>query len=174
MSVATAPALTVSPASQAAVAGTALTYALTVATVFATVSSSAGAPAGTYGLALSARDVLHASHGGSLPASYVVQALGDHTAPTAPANLTASVMSKQKQVQLSWLSATDNVGVTGHRVLRDGVVAATVTAPDWTDTNYIAGATRTYAVIAVGAAGNVSPSSNIATVTLPGGSGRKR
>ena len=211
--IAAAPVLTVSPASQTAVAGTALTYALTVtnrdsascasstfntdasipggwtrtmapasftlapgqvATVFGTVSSSAGAPAGTYGLALSARDVLQASHGASLPASYSVQAPGDHTAPSAPANLTASVMSKQKQVQLSWLPATDNVGVTGYRVLRDGMVAATVTSPGWVDTLYVAGASRIYAVVALDAAGNISPSTNVVTVTLSGSAGKKR
>lgn len=64
--------------------------------------------------------------------------------------------------------------MTGYRVLRGGVVVATVAAPGWSDTNYLAGATHTDAVVAFDNAGNVSPTSNVITVTLPASSGKRR
>src|SRR5690242_3943415 len=50
---------------------------------------------------------------------------GDTTPPSAPTNLAAS-STGQTSVHLSWNAATDNVGVTGYKVLRGGSVVATI------------------------------------------------
>ena len=58
----------------------------------------------------------------------------DTTEPSAPAGLTA--VSAPQSVALTWLAATDNVGVTDYVVYRDGLPVATLeaTATWWTDT----------------------------------------
>ena len=43
----------------------------------------------------------------------------DITPPTAPTGLTATGVSTT-QINLSWTASTDNVGVTGYRVFRNG------------------------------------------------------
>jgi acid phosphatase type 7 len=91
-------------------------------------------------------------------------ATADTTPPTAPANLTG-VAASQSQVNLSWGASTDNVGVTGYKVYRDGSFLASTTATTYSDTTVQAGSTHTYTVYAYDAAGNISPPSNSATVT---------
>jgi cellulose 1,4-beta-cellobiosidase len=68
-------------------------------------------------------------------------------------------------VKLSWSASTDDVGVTGYRVYREGVVIATVGFTNYTD---LAVASRTryrYAVSALDAVGNESPLSSTVKVT---------
>ena len=79
----------------------------------------------------------------------------DTEAPSTPQNLVAAA-AKGKKVQLSWSTCTDNVGVTGYRVYRDGKLLATVQAPGYTDTLGGKSPTATYTVVAVDAAGNTS------------------
>ena len=50
---------------------------------------------------------------------------GDSTAPSTPTNMT-TLLSGTTQVVIDWANATDNVGVTGYQVYRDGVLVATV------------------------------------------------
>ena len=52
----------------------------------------------------------------------------DTQAPTAPTGLNASDVT-QTSLALGWTSATDNVGVTGYDVLRNGTKVASVTTP---------------------------------------------
>ncbi len=92
---------------------------------------------------------------------------GDTTPPTAPANLTATAVSSG-QVNLAWTASTDNVGVTGYNVYRNGAFLASATATSYSDTTTQASTTYSYTVYAVDAAGNVSPASNTAAVTTPG------
>jgi chitodextrinase len=89
---------------------------------------------------------------------------GDTQAPSAPSNLSATPGSTS--VALSWSAASDNVGVAGYRVNRDGTQVAQVTGTSWTDTGRTAGATYVYAVVAFDAAGNVSGAAT-KSVTLP-------
>jgi chitodextrinase len=91
---------------------------------------------------------------------------GDTVAPTAPGSLTASPLAPN-HVALSWTASTDNVGVTGYRLSRNGTVIATVTSTDYDDRTAAPATTYEYSVAAVDAAGNVSPPSNVATVTTP-------
>jgi hypothetical protein len=95
----------------------------------------------------------------------------DTTAPAAPGNLSASATSATS-VDLSWDAATDDVGVTGYDVYRDGsLLQAGVTTTSYTDTTAAAETTYAYTVRAKDAAGNVSADSNTATVTTPAGGG---
>jgi fibronectin type 3 domain-containing protein len=91
----------------------------------------------------------------------------DWTAPTAPA-LSAS-SGPPNEIDLSWSGATDNVGVSGYDVYRDGgstPVAKGVTGTTWADTGLAQGTTHSYLVIARDAAGNSSPPSDTATATV--------
>ncbi|HYS37559.1 MAG TPA: metallophosphoesterase, partial [Pseudonocardiaceae bacterium] len=90
----------------------------------------------------------------------------DTTPPTAPANLTATAVSSS-QVNLAWTASTDNVGVTGYKVYRNGTLLASTAGTSYSDTTTVAGTTYGYTVYAYDAAGNVSPASNTATVTTP-------
>jgi len=93
-------------------------------------------------------------------------ATSDTTPPTAPANLTATAVS-QTQVNLSWNASTDNVGVAGYKVYRDGAFLASTSTTSYSDTAVQGGTSHSYKVYAYDAAGNISPASNTATVTTP-------
>ena len=92
------------------------------------------------------------------------EAQPDTEPPTAPANLAASNIT-QTSVDLSWTASTDNVGVTGYEVYKDGILWGTVTTTIATVTGLIAETSYDFYVKARDAAGNISPSSNAVTVT---------
>jgi fibronectin type 3 domain-containing protein len=91
---------------------------------------------------------------------------GDTTAPTTPANLTATATSAFS-VQLAWDASTDDVGVTGYDVFRDGALFAQVTSPGYIDTTVLASSTHSYAVRARDASGNLSALTPAVPVTTP-------
>jgi hypothetical protein len=94
-----------------------------------------------------------------------VTAGADVIAPAAPTGTAAQLVSPTSAT-VTWTAATDNVGVTGYRVLRNGTqIGTTTTALTYTDKTLTGGATASYTVVAVDAAGNVSPASNSAVVT---------
>jgi hypothetical protein len=88
----------------------------------------------------------------------------DTTPPSAPGPLVADAATDH--VALSWPPATDDVGVAGYRVLRDGAVVKTTTLTSWTDASVTAGSTYSYRVEAYDAAGN-SASSSLVSATIP-------
>ncbi|TWP38661.1 fibronectin type III domain-containing protein [Leekyejoonella antrihumi] len=92
----------------------------------------------------------------------------DSSPPTAPTALTASAPSAS-EVDLAWSASTDDVGVTGYRIYRDGSLVGTVRAPDTTyaDDTAQPATDYTYTVTAVDAVGNESPTSDPVTVTTP-------
>ncbi len=93
----------------------------------------------------------------------------DDTAPSAPSGLVAEAASA-RQVNLSWTAATDDVGVTGYHVYRDGVAVATVGAQtDYSDLTVSEDTTYDYTVRATDRSGNASVASRPASVTTPGG-----
>lgn len=92
----------------------------------------------------------------------------DTTPPSTPKNLTASAVSSF-QINLSWDSSTDNVGVAGYKIYRDGTQIATSQTISYQDTNLVPETTYSYAVAAYDAAGNTSSQSvsiNAATLIL--------
>ncbi|SDO94375.1 discoidin domain-containing protein [Lentzea jiangxiensis] len=96
---------------------------------------------------------------------------GDTTAPTAPSGL-ASTGTTSSTAGLRWTASTDNVGVTGYEVLRNGSVVGTPTGTTFTDSGLASGTAFTYTVRARDAAGNLSAVSNAVQVTtLPAGPG---
>jgi hypothetical protein len=134
----------------------------------ATVTSPAAAASGTYNATINiARGNSHASAN----ATYTVQAPQDTTAPTTPTRFNASANQRSKQIQLSWRASTDNVGVAGYRVSRNGVVIGTSTSTGFVDPTWTSGATYSYSVLAFDAAGNLSQPATI-SVTVPGGNRR--
>ena len=87
----------------------------------------------------------------------------DTVAPTAP-TLSASGTT-QTTTSLSWSGATDNVGVTGYDVYRNGALLGSTTATTYAVTGLTASTTYTFTVRAKDAAGNVSVDSNTVSVT---------
>jgi chitodextrinase len=109
----------------------------------------------------------------SAPSSTAIaatQAAPDTTAPSTPTGLTATAASSSR-INLSWAAATDNVGVTGYNVYRNGTQIATLGAvTTFQNTGLAASTTYTYTVLAFDAAGNASGPSTAASATtlVPG------
>lgn len=87
----------------------------------------------------------------------------DTIPPTAPTNLTNTAIDSAS-VSLSWTAATDNIGVTGYEVWRNGVKITTITGTSFKDSTAAPSTNYAYAVVAFDAAGNHSPISNTVTV----------
>ncbi|WHY17218.1 discoidin domain-containing protein [Paenibacillus sp. G2S3] len=95
---------------------------------------------------------------------------GDNQAPSAPANLTATVVSSNG-INLSWTASTDNVGVTGYEIYRGGSQVGNTATTSFSDTGLTPATAYSYTVKAKDAAGNVSTASNTATATTQAGGG---
>src|ERR1051325_10744919 len=91
--------------------------------------------------------------------------LSDIEAPLPPSNLSA-IATSWTQVDLGWTAATDNIGVIGYQVFRDGSFLTSVGAiTNWSDTTISASTTYQYQVYARDAGDNLSEASDTATVT---------
>lgn len=91
----------------------------------------------------------------------------DTTPPTIPANLAATVVSATR-VDLSWIASTDNIGVTGYEIFRNGILLAAVgTTTNYQDASVLPATAYSYEVRAFDAAANRSGFSNAASVTTP-------
>ena len=122
---------------------------LTDTTANVTITTVSSSPAGA---------LVSIQFGGSPPA--------DTTAPSAPGSLSAGATGTTT-VALSWTAATDDVGVTGYRIYRDGTQVATTTGLTWTDTGRSPNTTYAYAVRAVDAATNVGDPATASATTPP-------
>lgn len=94
----------------------------------------------------------------------------DTQAPTAPGNL-ASPSQTSDSVSLAWDASTDNVGVTGYNIYKDGSPAGTTGSESYTATGLSADTAYTFTVRAADAAGNLSPPSVALTVSTSGSGG---
>ena len=92
----------------------------------------------------------------------------DTTSPSVPTGLSATVIGPT-QVTLTWTASTDNVGVTGYNVYRNGTLHARVgpNPVSYSDGGVTPGTSYTYQVSAVDAAGNESALSASVTATTP-------
>lgn len=89
----------------------------------------------------------------------------DTTAPTPPANVTATPLSTSS-IRVSWSSSTDNLAVTGYDMYTtNGVLLASTALTNYTDTGLSASTAYAYLVKARDFAGNVSSNSAIAVAT---------
>jgi chitodextrinase len=107
---------------------------------------------------------------GSIVAGAPVVIPPDTEAPTVPQNVSATVSSASAAV-VAWSAATDNVGVTGYEIFRDGALVGTTgaAATSFTNTGLAGSTAYSYTVKAFDAAGNRSAASSPASVTTPAG-----
>jgi parallel beta-helix repeat protein len=90
----------------------------------------------------------------------------DTIPPSTPMNLVASAPTSST-VNLSWSVSTDNVGVAGYRIYRNGTEVGTSTVASFADTSVAGGTAYAYTIIASDVTGNLSAFSNTATVNVP-------
>ena len=87
----------------------------------------------------------------------------DTTPPTAPTNLVSSVRTGTT-IDLSWGASTDNAGVVGYDVYKNGTYLATAITASYQVVDLLSTESYQFAVKAKDAAGNISVSSNEITV----------
>src|SRR5207247_1301012 len=133
-----------------------------VATPATTSYADTGLSVGTYSYTVAARDAAGNVSPNSASASITI---ADTTPPTTPTGLTAAATGTPAG-HLAWSASTDNVGVTGYIVRRNGVQVATPATTSFADTGLSAATTYSYTVAARDAAGNTSPNSTSVSVTL--------
>ncbi len=96
----------------------------------------------------------------------VVDPTPDDEPPTKPTNLTATLVG-QSQINLAWTASTDNQGVMGYKIYRNGSFRTTTTATSYSDTGLSSGDTFTYQVSAYDSHDNESELSDPASATTP-------
>ena len=92
------------------------------------------------------------------------QTIYDIEAPSAPANVSLSNITETTFI-LSWYSSTDNVGVTGYDIYKDGTYLASTTSTDYLVSDLRASSMYSFYIKAKDAAGNVSTASNSISIT---------
>jgi glucose/arabinose dehydrogenase len=137
------------------VPGTALSAELTVV------------PGATWGLYVNARDAAgNVSQASTTVPVAVPQCQADTEPPTTPTGVTATASGTT--VTVRWTPATDNVGVTGYEVLRDGTAAGSTSGAattSFTDSGLAANTRYRYQVRARDAQANRSAPSTAVSVT---------
>ena len=91
----------------------------------------------------------------------------DAQPPTPPTTVSATAVSTGR-VDLSWSGATDDVGVTGYRVYRDGTELVEQAGTSYSDRTVSPASTYNYTIVAVDGSGKASPPSAPATATTTG------
>jgi chitodextrinase len=131
-------------------------------------TDSSAAPSTTYAYTIDAFDAAGNHSPQSSPVSVTTPAASDTQAPSVPSGLTATA-SSPSQVDLAWQASTDNVGVAGYSVYRDGALLNTVSGNTlaFSDNTAQPSTTYSYTVDAFDAAGNHSAQSNPVSVTTP-------
>jgi hypothetical protein len=99
---------------------------------------------------------------------YLASGKVEHLRPTTPTSLTSMAVDSHT-IQLTWAASTDNVGVVGYGILRDGrhVASQRDGTATFVDEQLEPGTTYTYQLRAFDAAGNDSALSNVTTATTP-------
>jgi len=132
-------------------------------TPLTTYTDTGLSPGNTYGYRVSAYDWIGNE---SEKSTTLFVATADGSAPTAPANLQGTAVSTSR-IDLAWTASTDNVGVTGYRIYRDGAVIGTTAGTSFSDTGLAEYTTYVYRVAACDAGGNEStPSSPLTATTV--------
>ena len=81
--------------------------------------------------------------------------LPDKIPPSVPTGL--SFVATPSQINLAWAAASDNVGVGGYRVYRNGILLGTTCSLYYNDLGLPSGYSALYTVLAYDVAGNASP-----------------
>jgi fibronectin type 3 domain-containing protein len=102
----------------------------------------------------------------SLGTAFSVMIAGPDTIPPATPSAPTLSTSSSTGATITWIPTTDNVGVAGYNIYRNGAVVSQSATPNFIDTGLTPGATYTYALSAFDAQGNISPQSGTLTITL--------
>jgi fibronectin type 3 domain-containing protein len=120
-----------------------------------------GAPDGSRGYTVVTEDGAGNRSGPSAATTVVV----DSTAPSVPGTPQAAQADTGSPPALTWAASTDGgTGVTGYRILRNGIQAGTAATTSFTDTGVSASGSYSYTVVAFDGLGNTSSSSAAVTV----------
>jgi fibronectin type 3 domain-containing protein len=122
--------------------------------------------AGAYEYTVAAYDVNGNISAQSTPTP-AVNVIASTVPPTEPTGLTETPSSSS--VALSWQPSTDNIGVIGYYISRNGVQIQTtdpITGTSYTDTGLVPGQTYTYSVTAYDALRNISGAAAIQATTI--------
>lgn len=92
----------------------------------------------------------------------LIERVEDNESPSAPGNL-HDVEKTVSSISLEWDESTDNLGVSGYDVYRNGLRIGTSSKPAFTDTGLKSDTEYTYYIIAFDSVGNRSDSSNVFT-----------
>ena len=134
-----------------------------VATLSGTSYSDTGlTDATTYSYTVDAFDTTGDTSAQSAPATVTTP---DTESPSVPAGLKLALAAKS--INLSWNAATDNAGVSGYNIYRNGSFLTATSGPAYSDTAVTQGSTYSYTVAAYDAAGNVSAKSAAKVVVFP-------
>jgi chitodextrinase len=91
----------------------------------------------------------------------------DNSPPTTPANfhMTASTLTT---ITLGWSASTDNTGISGYRITRNGTTIATTSGStlSYNDTGLSASTSYSYTIVALDTLGNVSPAGTLTATTV--------
>lgn len=138
-----------------------------IATVTGTSLTDVGLAVGsTHSYVVTAVDAANNQSAASTP--IVITTPGaDLTPPSVPTGLTATGAGASV-IDLSWTASTDNFGVVGYKVYRDGgatEIATVTTGTSFSDIGLAVGSTHSYTVAAFDAANNQSAKSSSASAT---------
>lgn len=117
----------------------------------------------TYSFSVKAIDGSGNLSAASNSVSIKTQASNDQTAPTAPTKLT--VVPAITTASLSWTASTDNIGVAGYWIYKNGVLAGTSKSTSYIVSGLEGNSVYTFTVKAIDDANNLSAASNTVTVT---------
>ena len=119
----------------------------------------------TYAMTVRAKDAAGNISDASTALNVTTTAPVDTQAPGTPTGLAASNITGNS-FTLSWTASTDNVGVTGYDIYRNGTLVNSVTGVSCSLSGLTAGTVYTFTVRARDAAGNVSSLSTGLNVTM--------
>jgi hypothetical protein len=98
--------------------------------------------------------------------AFSVMIVGVDTTPPSTPGTPTLVNSSSTGATITWPLSTDNIGVAGYNIYRNGQLAIKQDKPTFYDTPLVPGATYTYTLSAFDAQGNVSGLSGPLVVTL--------
>jgi fibronectin type 3 domain-containing protein len=87
--------------------------------------------------------------------SGLILSLPDKTPPSPPTGFNGTAYSTSV-IHLTWNASTDNVGVAGYMVYRDGALVGTTSGTSYSDKNLLQSTTYNYSLAAYDVAGNAS------------------
>jgi chitodextrinase len=122
-------------------------------------------PVTTYMYTVKAYDAANNASAASAPLS--VKTAFDTTLPSVPADLSSTTQT-DSSISLSWSAATDNIGVAGYNLYRDGTLITSTFSTSYTDSGLAVDTPHDYTIESYDTSGNVSGQSAPVTIsTLP-------